>query len=42
LGFPDAGLLPAVRWKLQNLQRLIENDPEKHKEQTGALEKLLH
>jgi len=42
LGFSNASELPAVRWKLQNLNRLIENDPEKHKEQTGHLEKLLH
>ena len=42
LGFSAASELPAVRWKLLNLNRLIENDPEKHKQQTGQLEKLLH
>jgi hypothetical protein len=42
LGFSSASELPAVRWKLQNLSRLIENDPDKHKEQTGHLEKILH
>ena len=42
LGFPDAAALPAVRWKLQNLNYLIEIDPEKHKVQTGHLEILLH
>lgn len=42
LGFSNASELPAVRWKLQNLKRLIKNDPKKHKQQTGQLEKLLH
>ena len=38
---PQAAELPAVRWKLFNLERLIRDNPEKHAEQTGALEKLL-
>lgn len=42
LGFSTASELPAVRWKLQNLNRLIENDQKKHKQQTSQLEKLLH
>ncbi len=42
LGLSAASELPAVRWKLLNLNRLIENDPEKHKQQTDQLEKLLH
>ena len=42
LGLSAASELPAVRWKLLNLNRLIEKDPEKHKQQTGQLEKLLN
>lgn len=42
LGLSAASELPAVRWKLLNLNRLIEKDPEKHDQQTGQLEKLLN
>ncbi len=38
---PQAAGLPAVRWKLLNLERLIRDNPEKHAEQRGELEKLL-
>ena len=48
-GTPDFGAidrtraadLPAVRWKLLNLKRLIRDNPEKHAEQKGQLERLL-
>ena len=38
---PQASELPAVRWKLLNLKRLIQDNPRKHAEQKGELEKLL-
>ena len=40
IGFPDAANLPAVRWKVANLKRLMSNDPEKHAAQRSALEAL--
>ena len=40
IGFPDAAKLPAVRWKLLNLQHLKRSDPGKHSEQRSALEAL--
>ena len=48
-GTPDFGVidrscaadLPAVRWKLLNLKRLIRENPKKHAEQRGELERLL-
>ncbi len=41
--FPVAGLkdLPAVQWKLQNLQKLIKSNPGKHKELLSKLDKIL-
>ena len=41
LGLPDAANLPAVRWKVMNLERLIRENRTKHGEQRGALEALL-
>jgi predicted nucleotidyltransferase component of viral defense system len=41
LATPDVAKLPAVRFRMQNLQRLIEGNPEKHKEQCATLEALL-
>lgn len=38
---PQASDLPAVRWKLLNLKRLIRDNPRKHAEQRKELEKLL-
>ncbi len=38
---PQAFELPAVRWKLLNLKRLIQDNPRKHAEQREELEKLL-
>lgn len=37
IGLPGAANLPAVRWKLINLQELIKSDPQKHAQQTSAL-----
>ena len=41
IGLPEAADLPAVRWKLLNLQRLRRASFQKHAEQRGALEQLL-
>jgi predicted nucleotidyltransferase component of viral defense system len=41
IGLPQAAELPAVRWKLQNLQRLLAANPEKHAAQREALSALL-
>lgn len=30
IGLPRAGELPAVKWKLQNLEKLKKNNPDKH------------
>jgi hypothetical protein len=38
IGLPAAANLPAVRWKLINLERLMEKNPEKHAAQPAALE----
>ena len=38
---PQAMKLPAVRWKLFNLEKLKRNNPTKHAEQRYALEQLL-
>ena len=40
IGLPEAGRLPAVRWKLINLEKLKQADPEKHAVQRRALENL--
>ena len=34
--------LPAIQWKLKNLQKLIESNPEKHQRQYEALKKKLY
>ncbi len=41
INLPQAANLPAVRWKLINLERLKGNNPKKHTEQRIALETLL-
>lgn len=38
----DFQLFPSVRWKIQNLQRLKDTNPEKHLEQYNALKKKLN
>lgn len=40
IGLPQAAALPAVRWKLLNLQKLIDQNPEKHAAHREELEKL--
>ncbi len=40
IGLPQAADLPAVRWKLTNLERLKRSNPQKHKTQRDALENL--
>ena len=42
--FPIHGLkeMPAVQWKLLNIQKLIESNPEKHNELINKLESLLY
>jgi len=40
IGLPQAAVLPAVRWKLLNLERLLASDPEKHARQRVAIEEL--
>lgn len=42
ISLPQAKDFPAIGWKLQNLQKLMENNPDKHKEQQNALEPLLN
>lgn len=41
IGLPDASSLPAVRWKLQNIAALKQQDPKKHRAQAAALERIL-
>ena len=41
IGRPQAAELPAVRWKLINVNKLQANDPKKHAAQGEELEKLL-
>ncbi|MGN6435359.1 MAG: hypothetical protein ACTHMM_02460 [Agriterribacter sp.] len=33
---------PSIKWKLQNLQKLKEKNPDKHKEQFEALKEKLY
>lgn len=40
IGLPQAAYLPAVRWKLQNLEKLKKNNPGKHAEQRELIERL--
>ena len=40
IGLSEAAELPAVRWKLVNLERLKRENPKKHQEQRDALERL--
>jgi predicted nucleotidyltransferase component of viral defense system len=40
IGLPKAAELPAVRWKLQNLERLKRDNPAKHGELRAALERV--
>ncbi|WP_457811899.1 nucleotidyl transferase AbiEii/AbiGii toxin family protein [Sinorhizobium meliloti] len=40
IGLPQAAFLPAVRWKLQNLQKLKTENPDKHTAHREELERL--
>ena len=42
IGLPGAGDLPAIRWKVLNLERLKEQNPAKHAKQRRSLESVLH
>jgi len=42
IGLPAAASLPAIRWKLLNLRKLIERNPEKHADQRARLEAAIH
>lgn len=41
IGRDGAAALPAVRWKLLNIERLKAEDPAKHAAQRAALEEVL-
>jgi len=41
IGLPQAADLPAVRWKVLNLNKLKQQNPDKHAEQRRAIEALL-
>jgi hypothetical protein len=41
LGIAHLEQLPAVRWKMRNLEQLAETSPKKFAEQEGALKRLL-
>ncbi len=41
IGLPQAAELPAVRWKLLNLQKLKEHNPTKHAEQRREIEEIV-
>lgn len=40
IGLPQAANLPAVRWKLVNLEKLKRENPDKHAVERDALEGL--
>jgi hypothetical protein len=40
IGLPQAAELPAVKWKLLNLTKLKEANPEKHAQQREAIERI--
>lgn len=42
IGLSVANELPAIRWKLQNIDKLRASNPKKYGEQVAALEALLH
>jgi len=42
IGLPAAASLPAIRWKLLNLRKLIERNPEKHADRRARLEAAIH
>lgn len=40
LGIPNLDRIPAIRWKLQNLEKLKKNNPDKFEEQYKKLVQL--
>ncbi|MCW0001821.1 nucleotidyl transferase AbiEii/AbiGii toxin family protein [Pararhizobium sp. YC-54] len=40
IGLPQAAALPAVRWKLLNLAKLKQQNPDKHAQQRGEIENM--
>lgn len=42
IDLPDAAELPAIQWKVRNLRRLIESNPDKHAKQLKQLTDLFH
>ncbi|MGV1964182.1 hypothetical protein [Agrobacterium sp. 22-222-1] len=40
IGLPQAAMLPAVRWKILNLEKLKAQNREKHAEQRRVIEGL--
>lgn len=41
IGLPQAADLPAIKWKILNLKKLIADNPDKHRTQTEILMRLL-
>ena len=41
IGLPQAADLPAIKWKILNLKRLIAENPDKHRAQTEALNAMI-
>lgn len=41
IGLAQAAKLPAVKWKIRNLNKLIAEDPEKHSQQREAIQALI-
>lgn len=37
IGLPHAIELPAIKWKLLNLRKLLESNPDKHARQREAI-----
>ncbi len=41
VGLPQAADLPAIKWKILNLKKLMADNPEKHRKQTDTLYELI-
>ena len=42
IGLPQAAELPAIKWKILNLKKLIAENPDKHRAQADALETIMN
>ncbi|WP_375204400.1 nucleotidyl transferase AbiEii/AbiGii toxin family protein [Hyphococcus sp.] len=42
IGLPHAADLPAIKWKILNLKKLIAENPDKHRAQADALETIMN